>query len=99
MAKTQSITIPSIPTKEVKFENGVLRFKHLANCAYSPSMGCFVGGEWQDARLRTYEDEPVWVHLDAGELVVEKLTDFLLDKKNGNFVGGRTVEIACFRIK
>lgn len=92
------IKIPSIPTRDVHFEKGRLQFNILSGCTYSPDMNKFVGGDWVKAHIKTKSGEPVWVKLDGGQLVVEKLTNYLVDAENGNLVGGKIVEIARFNI-
>lgn len=93
-----NIKIPAIPTREVRFEKGTLKFDILSGCAYIPDMDGFTGGDWVNAHIKTKEGEPVWIKLDAGELVVEKLTDYLVEQSTGNLIGGKIVEIARFNI-
>ncbi len=93
-----NIKIPTIPTHNVRFEKGTLQFDILSGCAYWPSAKGFTGGDWVKAHIKTKEDEPVWVKLDGGELVVEKLVNYLVEKSTGNLVGGEIVEIARFNV-
>lgn len=96
MAK--NIRIPAIPTREARFENGTLQFNIMSGCAYNPDIKAFTGGAWVNAHIRTKENEPVWVKLEGAELVIVKMTDYVIDKSTGYFVGGKTVEIARFNI-
>ncbi len=93
-----NIKIPAIPTHEVRFEKGTLQFNILSGCAYSTDTKGFTGGDWVKAHIKTKEGAPVRIKLDGGELVVEKLTDYLVEKSTGNLVGGKMVEIARFNI-
>lgn len=93
-----NIKIPAIPTSNVRFENGTLKFDIMHGCGYSPECKGFVGGKWVKAKIISQEGEPVWIKQDGGELVIEKLTNYLVDKATGNLVGGKTVEIARFHL-
>ena len=92
-----NITVPKIPTRNVKFENETLQFEYLTKCAYKPRVG-FIGGVWKKAHIKNYKGEPAWIKLDGEELVVEKLVNSLVEKFTGNLVGGKIVEIARFNI-
>ena len=93
-----NIKIPAIPTREVCFKKGTLQFKILSGCAYCPDVKGFTGGDWVNAHIKTKKGEPVWVKLDGGELVVQKLVNYLVEKSTGNLVGGEIVEIARFNV-
>ena len=90
--------IPAIPTREVRFENGTLQFNILSGCAYCPECKGFTGGDWVKAHIQTHEGHPVWIKLDGGELVVQKLVNYLVEKSTGHLVGGEIVEIARFNL-
>lgn len=64
------IKIPSIPTKDVRFDRGRLCFKILEGCAYCPEADGFTGGDWVNARLRSKEGNPIVIYLDGSELIV-----------------------------
>lgn len=93
-----NIKIPAILTREVRFEKGTLQFNILSGCAYCPDVKGFTGGDWVKAHIKTNEGEPVWIKLDGGELVVQKLVNYLVEKSTGNLVGGKFVEIARFNV-
>lgn len=93
-----NIKIPAIPTRDVRFEKGTLQFNILSGCAYFPSENGFTGGDWVKAHIKTKEGEPVWVKLDGGELVVEKLVNYMVEKSTGHLVGGEIVEIARLNV-
>lgn len=93
----KKIKIPPIPTKNVCFEHGKLKFDVMKSCAYCQSFNGFVGGNFVPANIRTKTGAPVWIKLDGGELVVETLINYLVDK-NGYFVGGKIVELERFDI-
>lgn len=93
-----NIEIPAIPTSDVHFEKGTLQFNILSGCAYFPSAKGFTGGDWVKAHIKTKDGEPVRIKLDGGELVVEKLVNYLVEESTGNLVGGESVEIARFNI-
>ena len=90
--------IPAIPTHDVSFEKGTLTFKIMKGCAYCPDLHGFTGGDWVTAHLKTMEGAPVWVRLDGGELVIEKLINCLVEESTGHLVGGEHVEIARLRV-
>ena len=92
------IKIPPIPTLNVHFGKGLLQFKIMSGCAYLPEFDAFTGGDWVDANLKTKDGEAVWIKLDGGELVIEKMTNYLVDESTGYMVGGKTVEVARFNI-
>ena len=90
--------IPSIPTKNVRFESGELKFDVLSSCAYSHEFNAFVGGKFVPANLTTETGAPIWIKLDGKQLVIETLIDCLIDKNNGTFIGGKIVEVQRFNI-
>ena len=91
--KSKMIKIPPIPTREAKFVKGTLTFKILEGCAYCPDQKGFVGGDWVSAHFQTDKGAPVWIKLDGGQLVIEKLENCLRDEKTGNYVGGKAIEL------
>ena len=98
-----SIEIPPIPTNNVRFEEGMLKFDILSGCAYAQRLngtdrGGFVGGHWTKSKFQTSEGSPAWIKLDGGYLVIEKLTNYLVEQKTGYLVGGEVVEVARLKI-
>ena len=91
------VLAPPIPTRKTRFENGTLRFEIMEGCAYCPSIPGFTGGDWTIAKLRTKEKEPAFIRLDGGDIIVEKLTDYLVDSY-GNYVGGKFVELVRLNV-
>ena len=100
---TSRIKIPPIPTNNVRFEEGLLKFEILSGCAYASRLndtgnGGFVGGHWTKSKFTTDDGSPAWIRLDGSELVVAKLINCLVEKETGNYVGGEVVEIARLKI-
>ena len=92
--------IPAIPTYNVRFENGTLQFDIRPSSAYSTESKCFIsGGDLVTAQLSTLEkNEPVWIKIVGNQIVITKLTNYLVDKTNGYYVGGKIEEVARFNI-
>ncbi len=97
------VKIPAIPTKNCRFEEGTLKFDVLSGCAYAARLndsdrGGFVGGHWKQSHFKTADGSPAWVRLDGGNLVVEKLVNYLVEQDTGYLVGGERVELARLSI-
>jgi len=93
-----NIKIPPIPTKDVRFDKGILKFEIMKGCAYCPSVSGFVGGEWTKTYFRTEEGAPALIRLDGGKLIIEKLVNYAVEKSTGHLVGGEFVEIVSLDV-
>lgn len=93
-----NMKIPAIPTKNVKFEKGVLSFEILEGCAYCPDHNGFTGGDWVKAHFKSEEGAPVFIKLDGGQLVITKIVNSAIDETTGYIVGGKRIEIARINV-